>query len=435
MMSKRNLIILHLIIGFLVTISSISKLYSVGIIGLGLYFIIRNKNSNDEALVFSAYLAGAEVLLRMSNGTILYETGKYGIILFLTLGSIIGENRIKGNVSFVFYILLLLIGIVATEPVEGLSLRKSVAFNLSGPFLVGIAAIFLNRRIVSPEFIMNTLKVMCLPIISMCVFLYFRTPDLSEIRFGGSANFEASGGFGPNQVATALGLGMFLIGVCIVSKNYLSGFLIFDVLILSYITYRGLLTFSRGGIITGVVCLITFAFFYFLSKPNFASRFVTFGAVSISTVVIVWLFTSSVTGGMLNNRYLGKTVSGKDVADVTSGRGDIIEQQIESFLENPIFGIGVGNGKQKRLESRKRVVAISHNELGRLIEEHGLIGLFSLVLLLFTPIFIFTRSNPYQNAFIIPFFLMWFLTINHSSLRIALPALAFGMSLLKVSDE
>ncbi len=435
MLSLRNLLIFHVILGFLTTISPLAKLYGVLIIGIPMYYIIKNKNVNDEALLFSAYLVGAEVLLRMSNGSILYESGKYGMIMFLGVGSVIGVNKIKGNVSFVFYLLLLLLGIVTTESVEGLSLRRSIAFNLSGSFALGIAALILNRRVVSRALMMKVLHYMCLPIISMCVFLFFRTPSLSEIAFGGGASFEASGGFGPNQVATALGLGMFLMGVFIVTKNYISGSLVIDVLILSYLSYRGLLTFSRGGIITGVACFLIFVFFYFVSQPNFGSRFIKFMTIALVTVSVVWIFASSVTGGMLNNRYLGRNARGEQLADISSGRTDIFKMQMESFLENPIFGIGVGNGKQKRLDSEVKVTAISHNEIGRLIEEHGLVGIFSLAILFLTPTYIFLNSSSYQNAFLIPFFLMWFLTINHSSLRIAIPALAFGMSLLKISDE
>ena len=53
----------------------------------------------------------------------------------------------------------------------------------------------------------------------------FKTPDLKDIVFGGAANFATSGGFGPNQVATAIGLGILksewvLISETMKSKIY-----------------------------------------------------------------------------------------------------------------------------------------------------------------------------------------------------------------------
>ena len=126
---------------------------------------------------------------------------------------------------------------------------------------------------------------------------------------------------------------------------------------------------------------------------------------------------------------------GIEKEDISSGRIKIFEEQIESFYENPIFGIGVGNGKYKRQEGIKGVTAASHNEIGRLIEEHGLIGILSLILLILIPMILFFSVNNYNKAYILFFGLIWFLTINHSAMRIALPSLMYGLALLKIQDD
>ncbi|MDO9138162.1 MAG: O-antigen ligase domain-containing protein, partial [Lutibacter sp.] len=57
---------LHLVLGVLVLSGLIAKAYSLLIVFFGVLYIIRNKNENNEAMHWSAYLVGAEVLFRMA---------------------------------------------------------------------------------------------------------------------------------------------------------------------------------------------------------------------------------------------------------------------------------------------------------------------------------------------------------------------------------
>ena len=149
----------------------------------------------------------------------------------------------------------------------------------------------------------------------------------------------------------------------------------------------------------------------------------------------IWLYTSNITGGMIDNRYAGKNSIGVKKKDVSAGRGQIINSQLENFYESPIFGIGVGNGKFKRQESGKHITAASHNEVGRLIEEHGSLGIIALLILLITPLHNMYFSNNYQRAFLGAFYIFWFLTINHSAMRIAFPAFVYGLSLIRIVPD
>ncbi|MDB4226295.1 O-antigen ligase family protein [Flavobacteriaceae bacterium] len=396
--------------------------------------IIFKKNKNEEAFLFAAYLAAGEVFLRMTDGVILYETGKYGVILLLVLGVFVGKFKQKFSVSLTFYLLLLLLGIIFTRVPEGEYIRKTIAFNLSGPFVLGITGLYFYKRSITKENLMNALFFMILPLFSMVTYLYFKTPDLKDIVFGGAANFATSGGFGPNQVATAIGLGIFIIAVFILMKERITGFLLLDVFLLLYFIYRGLLTFSRGGLITGVIALICFSLFYTLYKKISLASFITYVGIVVVFTIGIWLFTSNITGGMLDNRYTGKNASGVQKEDISSGRGDILAEQITSFTENPL-GIGVGNGKYKRQGAIGNVTAASHNEVGRLIEEHGIIGFIILLLLLLLPLANFWYGNNYQRAFISAFYIFWFLTINHSAMRIAFPGFIYGLSLINIIHE
>lgn len=428
---------LHVLIGYLSTLlkgTIALKLSWLLIIIVFTLIVFFEKNRNEQAFFFAAYLSGAEVFIRMSQGVILYETGKYAVILILVVGIFTGDFKQKFSISITFYLLLLLLGIVNTRVPEGEYIRKALAFNLSGPIVLGISGLYFYKRKISVENLLRAIFFMILPLFSMLTYLYFKTPDLKEIVFGEAANFSTSGGFGPNQVATALGLGVFITTIFLLIKWRTTGFLLLDILVAFYFLYRGLLTFSRGGLVTGVLAVLSFAFFYTLSKKVSFLSFSKYIGFTIIFTVSTWLYTSNITQGMLVNRYIGKNARGIQKKDVSSGRVDILNEQFTSFVENPL-GIGVGNGKYKRQGSIGKIIGTSHNEIGRLLEEHGIIGFFILILLLVLPLINFWRSNNFQRAFTTAFYLFWLLTINHSAMRIALPGFMYGLSLINIVNE
>ena len=95
----------------------------------------------------------------------------------------------------------------------------------------------------------------------------------------------------------------------------------------------------------------------------------------------------------------------------------------------------MGNGKYKRQFENVGVTAASHNEITRLIEEHGLIGVIILLILIFVPLVHFYNSTNYQRAFLCSFFVFWFLTINHSAMRIVFPSFIYGLSLIQIKKD
>ena len=428
-------IAIHVVIGFLVTILPFAKIYPLFIIIIGIYIIYSSRNINEEALYLVSYLVGVEVFIRMSDGTVLYETGKYGIILFSLIGIFLGPVKQKVSISFLVYVLFLLIGIVFTQVPLGESLRKSIAFNLSGPISLGIFALYCYKRTITITQLKELLFVCLLPIFSIISFVYFKTPDLEELVFNGSSNFSTSGGFGPNQVATIIGFGIFILSVFLFTRVHLSLSIFLDVIFLLYFTYRGLLTFSRGGMITAVIAFFIFVLFMLSYQKNPFTKVFKFLFITLILFLGIWLYTSDITGGMIDNRYLNKNAAGIEKKDISAGRFQIFSAQLENFYESPILGIGVGNGKHKRLESKNRITAVSHNEMSRLIEEHGLLGILALLILLVTPLQNIYFSNNYQRAFLMSFYVFWFLTINHSAMRIAFPAFVYGLSLIKIDHE
>ena len=430
---KRKLvfILIHIIIGYASTFDFVAKPLGLLILALGFVSIVYSSNRNEEAFKASCYIVGVGVFMRMINGFPLYEAGKYAVVLYLFTGFFVGRIKQKISLTYITYLVLLLLGIVFTEVPYGESIRNAISFNLSGPIVLGISAFYFYRRPFTINELYDGLFIMLLPIFSLVTYLYFVTPNIEDIIFGGSANFETSGGFGPNQVATVIGLGIFIIAIHVLAKRKITGFAFLDIFFLIYFIYRGLLTFSRGGILTAAVAVILFSFFYILHQKNTAKLFFRYLAVGLFGAFAVWLYTSNITKGMLENRYAGKNAKGVVKEDITSGRTLIIEEQISSFFQNPL-GIGVGNGKYKRAESEKNITAASHNEIGRLLEEHGFIGLALLILLLVVPLENIWFANNYQRAFLISFYVFWFFTINHSAMRIAFPGFVYALSLIRI---
>ncbi len=425
---------LHIVLGFILTFLPIGKIFTMLFFVVGTLIIYMSRNENEEALYMASYLVGIEVFLRMTESTILYETGKYGVVFFIFLGFIFGRPKQKPNVSYVFYILLLLIGIIFTQVPEGESIRKNVAFNLSGPIMLGIVSLYMYKRPITIAQLKEILFLSLLPMFSMISFIYFRTPDLSELVFGAVSNYYTSGGFGPNQVATIIGFGAFILAVFLFIRESMSLYIFLDATFLIYFIYRGLLTFSRGGMVTAGAAFIAFAVFFLLYQKVTLVKISKYVFIILFLLTGIWLYTSNITGGMIDNRYTGRNSIGLKKKDVTAGRGKIFNAQLESFYEAPIFGIGVGNGKYKRIESGAQVTAASHNEVSRLIEEHGSIGIIALLILVITPLENFYFSNNYQRGFIIAFYIFWFLTISHSAMRVAFPGFVYALSLMTITD-
>ena len=433
--NKLLFICIHLAIGFIATILPIGNVYTLFVIITGTITILITRNNNEEALYLLSYLVGAEIFIRMIDGAILYETGKYGLILFSLLGLILGPPKAKVSVSFLIYILLLSVGIAFTQVPPGEFIRKAIAFNLSGPISLAIFALYCNQRVISKKELKRLLFLALLPTFSLICFVYFKTPNLENFIFSTSSNFVTSGGYGPNQVSTIIGFATFIIAIFIILRVQLSTYLLLDILFLAYFAYRGLLTFSRGGMITSGVALFVFIVCILFHKKVTFRRILLYMSVSFGLFIAIWLYTSNITGGMISNRYAGKNAKGIQKKDISAGRGAIFEAQLESFYESPFFGIGVGNGKYKRMETNVNITAAAHNEVSRLFEEQGLFGITALLILLLKPLLNIFFSNLYQRSFLISFYIFWFFTINHSAMRLAFPSFIYGLSLIKIDTN
>jgi O-antigen ligase len=427
------LVVAHALIGLLIyTFPAFSKIYAILIVFVGLYFVIKNRNINNEVLFVSAYIVGSEVFLRMTGGNILYEFSKYSIMIFMVLGMYFSGFS-KNAIPFWIYLILLMPGIiVATETLNLKSdLRNALSFNISGPACLGISAIYAYNRKIKFSQLNTILLSMGLPLIATTVYLIFYTPELKTILFSTGSNIETSGGFGPNQVATVLGLGMFVFFSRLILESKSKLIFVINLIILFNISYRGLVTFSRGGMITGLFMILILIFFLYVNTRNEGKyRLNLFLLFFVLGFAFTWIYTSNQTGGLIDKRYANQDATGRVKESQFTGREEIWDNEIASFKDHPVFGIGVGKGLEVREQETGGLIIASHNELTRTISEHGTLGIIALMIVFTTPMFLYLDNK--QNIYIFCFLVFWILTINHAAMRIAAPAFVYSFSLLKV---
>ncbi len=432
--SYLSLVVLHVIVGFLIyTLPALSLVYGLLTLVFGIFYILKKRNRNNEALYMAAYIVSLEVFLRMTGGGISHEIGKYAVTLYMIIGMFFSGIKRGGFTYYLIYILLLLPAVlVSTETLSyDTNFRKAVIFNLLGPICLGISALYCYQREVTYQQLLNVLTSFGLPIICMMVYLFlYTTPNLQEVVTSTGSNFATSGGFGPNQVATILGLGMFVFFVQILLNSPSKIILYTNILLLFVCSYRGIITFSRGGIIVGIIMIILFSYFLFKKlNPRAKNKMLVLMVGAILLGFSVWTYSSLQTGGMIDKRYANQDARGREKEGLLTGRETLMETELQMFLENPILGIGVGKNREERFEMTG-IEAASHNEVTRLLAEHGMLGIFALLILIYVPLSLYPTNR--ENLFLLSFFIFWALTINHAAMRLAAPAFVYALSLLKV---
>jgi hypothetical protein len=413
---------------FMIALPLLVKVFFYAILVYLLLRVFLNQDRNREVLLAGTYLCCLEVFLRMNSALPFYEMMKYLIIIFSLLGIFMKGFSLK-SVPYAFYLLLLVPSIViAAQNIPlGESLRKSVAFNLSGPVALGISAIYCYRTTITMERLDEILKFAVGPIVMITTYLFVVTPDIRDVVTDTASNFETSGGYGPNQVATALGIGMFICFVRFLRIKHLPTNVL-DIVLFLAMTYRGWVTFSRGGVFTAFFMIIAvIGTLFFLKRSEFRFSFIPKLAVITVGLVLAWGYTSLATNGLIDKRYANEDAAGRAKEDLSTGRTELITIELEAFIENPIAGIGAGQVKFYRAK-RDGIIAASHNETSRLLSEHGSIGILSLVLLVLAPLFY--RLNHRGNIYFYAFLIFWLATINHSAMRIAAPSFFYGLALL-----
>lgn len=426
------LLLFHAIIAlFVYAVPFLSKIYAILIPLVGFYVIYVNKNKNNEVLFVAAYMVGAEVFLRMTGGNFNNEYIKILVIFFMLCGMIY-SNFSTNSIIYLFFLILLLPAVFVTfsDADNNIDIRKVLFFNLSGPLCLVISSVYMfKRRIVFTD-LQNILIAMGLPIITTAAYLFVYTPSVKDVVTSTQSNFETSGGFGPNQVSTILGLGIFVFFTQFIIFSKTKKEIFLNGIVVLFISFRAIVTFSRGGVITaGAMVLGLFFLLYFFSSTKGKQKFTLIFALTVIMAISVWTYSSLQTSGLIDKRYANEDARGRVKKDRLGGREEIMDLELKLFLDNPVLGVGVGLGKYKRIKDMGAEVA-SHNEITRMLSEHGMFGVFGLLILFITPFVLYINNR--QHLYFLSFYIFWLLTINHAAMRTAAPAFVYALTLLTV---
>jgi hypothetical protein len=145
----------------------------------------------------------------------------------------------------------------------------------------------------------------------------------------------------------------------------------------------------------------------------------------------LFVVSNQLTDGVLFKRYSGEkgNTEATGERDYFSNREEILQSEIEFFIENPVFGIGPGLGKTERLKAGQlEFGGSSHTEFSRLLGEHGIFGVFGLIV-----IFLLVNNSLRSNkslgfALAFGFIILSLSTSFHSATRLAMVGFIFGLS-------
>lgn len=435
---------LHVILGFLAKAlpEMVAITYLILTVIAALEIIATRDNAHLTAY-YALYLTGFEVLSRMSRSVLFWEFGKYAVIGIFGIGTWVSTQQKNRPYALLIYFALLFPGILVSAAYAGVSeerVRDLASQYMSGPAALLAAGWYFYQRPFQQEHLGFVLRAGIMPAIALLTLL-FLGKSLSEIDFVGGSNFDASGGFGPNQVSSALGWAIVLLVLGRLLGFSFSGNSWIDMVVLGLLVFRGLLTFSRGGMMGAFGALGLSMIFLYLYSGTYRLRMrahLPKIGLSMGLLVAIALIANQLTGNFLWYRYQGKTTSevilGRSITEgeYLSGRSEIMDSELSAFAENPLLGVGLGRGTLYReAENRTQNIA-SHTEFTRMLGEHGLLGLLALLsAFVFLPIrhFFQLRRDDTRLWMLVLLGISVF-TLAHSGMRMALPSVAFGLAFL-----
>lgn len=418
------MVILHIPLGLLLYRSSaLALLYPAAIFFIGLYYAVRKNVRLERVAYVAAYLVGAEVLWRMAQSLIYWEFGKYGTAAIMIV-ALFQRGYLKLPTLPLLYFVFLVPACLLTLMLNDLSeARSKLSFNMSGPLLLFISCWFFSHLKVNIFQLKRLFFLIALPIVSIAVTTLFHTVTIEDIQFTGESNFSTSGGFGPNQVSSILGLGVFVCLACyLLFKNSFRDTIWLGILCVLFAT-QSVMTFSRGGIYSAVGATLVVIILQMQNLNQGVKRLFPVVGIGLIFLLLIFPYLDDFTGGKLQERFDNTG---------TTNRTEIVESDLQLFLENPILGTGVGEAKAARAEFLD-FKAASHTEFSRVISEHGLLGIFALITLALATIYNFKRQKSIMGkAFVVGVVVWSFLFMLNAGMRLAAPSFMWGLSFLTI---
>ena len=390
---------------------TLATIHALGTLAVGLWFAWTR--STARTIYVCAYIAGAEVLWRMSSAGVVWEFGKYASAAILIVALI----RSRGPVHWLaisYFALLLPSAFLTMAGQTAAAAEQSISFNLSGPLAIALCLCYFTR--VKPHEVAPIRVALAAlgPIISIATISVYSTLTATQLAFTRNSNRVTSGDFGPNEVSAVLGMGALFCFFFLFSGRVTAPFqALFATggLALSAIS---VMTFSRGGMYMAIGALT--AALFCLARDSKAR-----GAMAVAVPVLVLMAAFAIVPSL--NRFTEGALGNRFAETQLTGRYEFLKAEMETWLEHPVFGVGPG------MSNSVRNRAASHTELTRLLSDHGLFGLISMILLLTISVKNALRGGSKVGQAFSLFLVVWaFLFMLTDALRLVAPAFFIGLS-------
>ena len=405
----------------------LATIHAWGTLGLVLYWA-SSRQHTWRATLGLAYIAAGEVVWRMSNASVNYEFGKYSVALILLI--LLSKNPPKRlNIVAIWYFALLLPSCVLTIQYFAGDfdlLRKEASFSISGPFALSVAVVYFTGRVYSRAQIRQLLICMLGPLVSTASICTFSTYQLgTSYEFTTNSNFDTTGGFGPNQVSSALAFGVlfaFLLGQFWRKRTVISGAL--SAMLSLYFLAQAALTFSRTGVWIGLGCIIAVMAFASQDLGRLIPMALAAVLLSLAAYLVVIPVLDRFTGGKLADRFHQEGFTGRE---------KIARLDIELALDNPVMGVGLGLSKYARASALDAGIA-AHTEFTRLLAEHGSMGALAILAMFWIAASALLRANdPLSRAWVAGLCTYAFLFMTCSGMRLVAPSFALGLASISIA--
>ena len=392
--------------------SIVATAHALVVLLVGLWLAIGDRQP-QRILYLCAYVVGAELLWRVTHAGVFWEYSKYLIILFGWITVLRYDLLNRGRRVYLLFLVLLLPALAVLPYFD----RREVAFNLSGPFSLGVMALVFSVVRLDRGQTVKLLAICLVPIVGTTALAANSTLETTGAFIVGSTDTTA--GFGPNQVSSVLGLGMFIafLLVFLIPPADRALRLIFVVLA-SWIGIQCLLTFSRGGMWGGLAAVVVAS--WFLLRHRRARR----AFVATCVIVLPTLFYFVVpaiddfTGGVALNRFQETGLTGRD---------RLMRADLMAFRDHPILGVGPGQSMAYHAMTFRRTA--SHTEYTRLLAEHGLLGLWAVLLILQVAFQrVSKRGSSLKKSLRVSLTAWTLLYLGHSAMRLAAPGFIFALA-------
>jgi len=395
----------------------LSTIHAITTLVIGVTIVLTTRSVNRIAWV-TAYIAGAEILWRMTEAQVFWEYGKYAIV-FLMVITMFRLKKISNAGLPILYFVLLAVSIPLTLFNLNLSIaREAISSNLSGPLSLAVCTLFFTQVSLNQKDREVLIWYIVTPVMGIASLCLRGIITAEELEFTPDSSFVTSGGFGPNQVSAILGLGaLMLILLAVMTRAPNKRWLPLS-LSLGLITLSSL-TFSRGGLYNLFAALAILGVFSLRNK-RLRRTFIPILIIGIAVGgFLLFPRLDDFTEGMLKVRYADTS---------TTGRIELIEADLDIFRAHPVLGVGPGMSPIYRRSVIGMQIA-AHTEYSRLLAEHGIMGGIALVILALISIKnLFRTQSGIHQSWTAALFTWSLMEMTHAAMRISAIGFIFGLA-------